>query len=125
MKRLPILVACACVSTAVFAADARVSIHVGEPGFYGRIDIVDYPPPQLVFAEPVIVQPAPASVVREPIYLHVPPGHAKDWRKHCRKYNACGERVYFVQEDCYNDVYVPRHRDGKHNKKKGKGPKEG
>jgi hypothetical protein len=52
---------------------------------------------------------------RQPIYLHVPPGHAKNWRKHCREYNACGERVYFVQNDWYEREYVPRyqkqHRD--------------
>ena len=64
--------------------------------------------------------------MRQPIYLHVPPGHAKDWRKHCRKSNACGQPVYFVQEDWYNNVYVPRYRDRErhgqgHDKKHGKG----
>jgi hypothetical protein len=34
-------------------------------------------------------------------YQQVPPGHARNWRKHCREYNACGERVYFVQNDWY------------------------
>jgi hypothetical protein len=56
-----------------------------------------------------------AAMNRQPIYLHVPPGHAKNWRKHCREYNACGERVYFVQNDWYEREYVPRyqkqHRD--------------
>ena len=37
----------------------------------------------------------------QPIYLHVPPGHAKNWRKHCHKYNACGQPVYFVVSDEY------------------------
>ena len=50
-------------------------------------------------------------VPREPIYLHVPPGHAKNWRKHCRKYDACGERVYFVQDSWYNQVYVPSYQE--------------
>ena len=125
MKSLLIVAAVASATTSAGAADVGVSIHVGEPGFYGRIDIGSFPPPQLVYPEPVIVQPVPVGVVRQPIYLHVPPGHAKDWRKHCRKYNACGQPVYFVQEDWYNDVYVPRHHDDQHKKKKGKGHKEG
>jgi len=45
-----------------------------------------------------------------PLYLRVPPGHIKDWRKHCREYNACGERVYFVEENWYNHEYVPRYQ---------------
>ena len=39
---------------------------------------------------------------------------------------TCGQPVYFVQEDWYNTVYVPRYREGKHHgqgqdKKRGKG----
>ncbi|MNN39992.1 hypothetical protein D3C81_1540490 [compost metagenome] len=45
-----------------------------------------------------------------PIYLRVPPGHAKHWSKHCRKYNACNQEVYFVQDSWYNNQYVPRYR---------------
>ena len=37
-------------------------------------------------------------VPRSPIYLYVPPGHAKNWGKHCARYNACSQPVYFVQE---------------------------
>jgi hypothetical protein len=48
---------------------------------------------------------------REPIYLRVPPGHARHWAKHCREYNACGERVFFVQDDWYNREYVPRYQE--------------
>jgi hypothetical protein len=124
MNRLLIVAAVASATMSALAAEVGVSVHVGEPGFYGRIDIGSFPPPQLVFPEPVIIQPVPVGVVRQPIYLHVPPGHAKDWRKHCRKYNACGQPVYFVQEDWYSNVYVPRYRDAQ-NKKKGKGHKVG
>ena len=46
-----------------------------------------------------------------PIYLRVPPGHSKNWSKHCRSYNACNQRVYFVNNDWYDNVYVPQHRD--------------
>jgi len=125
MKRFLIVAAVAAATTSAVAAEVGVSVHVGEPGFYGRIDIGNFPPPQLVYPEPVIIQAVPVGVVRQPIYLHVPPGHAKDWRKHCRKYNACGQPVYFVQEDWYSNVYVPRYRDAHQKKKKGKDRKEG
>ena len=126
MNRLLIAAALAAATVPALAADVAVSVHVGQPGFYGRIDIGNFPPPRLLYPEPVIIQPVRVGVVRQPIYLHVPPGHAKDWRKHCRKYNACGQPVYFVQENWYNNVYVPRYRDGKrdgkgHDKKHGKG----
>jgi len=112
------------------AADVNVSVSVGQPGFYGRIDIGAFPPPVLVYPEPVVVQPVPVGVVRAPLYLHVPPGHAKNWRKHCKKYDACGYPVYFVQDRWYNEVYVPAYRekhDKGHDKKppKDKGPKGG
>jgi hypothetical protein len=129
MKRLLIIATLTAGTTSALAADVGVSVQVGQPGFYGRIDVGNFPPPLVVYPEPVIIQPVPVGVVRQPIYLHVPPGHAKDWRKHCRKYNACGQPVYFVQEDWYNDVYVPRYREDKnhgqgHGKKQGKRHKE-
>ncbi|MEC5398445.1 hypothetical protein [Uliginosibacterium sp. H1] len=102
------------------AADVGVSISVGEPGFYGRIDIGDYPRPRVIYAEPVIIQPVPAGVVYRPVYLHVPPGHAKNWRKHCKHYDACGRPVYFVEERWYSDVYVPAYHE-KHHGPKGHG----
>ena len=92
------------------AADVGVSISVGQPGFYGRIDIGNVPPPVLMYPQPVIIQPAPVAVVRQPIYLHVPPGHAKDWRRYCARYAACGQPVYFVQDRWYNEVYVPQYQ---------------
>jgi uncharacterized protein YcfJ len=102
----------ALLSTTALAAGVAASVSVGQPGFYGRIDIGDVPPPQLLYAEPILVQPVPVGVMRQPIYLHVPPGHAKNWRKHCGKYNACGEPVYFVQESWYNNVYAAHYREG-------------
>ncbi len=98
------------ISAPVHAADVGVSISVGQPGFYGRIDIGNVPPPAVMYPQPMIVQPAPVAVVRQPIYLHVPPGHAKDWRRHCARYAACNQPVYFVQDSWYQQVYVPHHR---------------
>ena len=97
------------VSAPALAADVAVSLSIGQPGFYGQIDIGDYPPPQLIYRQPVMVERV--MIERPPIYLRVPPGHAKNWRKHCREYNACGERVYFVQNNWYQHEYVPRYQE--------------
>ena len=94
-----------------FAGDIGVSISVGQPGFYGQIEIGNTPRPPVVYAQPVVVARAPEYVAAEPIYLHVPPGHEKHWNKHCGEYHACGRPVYFVRDDWYNNEYVPRHRD--------------
>lgn len=97
----------ASISSPASAAD--VSISVGQPGFYGQLNIGGYPQPQLLYPQAVVIQPAPRNAA--PLYLHVPPGHAKHWSKHCREYNACGRPVYFVQESWYNEVYAPRYRE--------------
>ena len=120
MKRFLFAAAVAAITVPALAAEAGVSVQIGEPGFYGRIDIGGFPPPQLIYPQPVVIQRVPVGVVREPIYLHVPPGHSKHWSKHCRKYNACGEPVYFVQDGWYNQEYVPRYRE-MHSEGHGKG----
>jgi len=73
----------------------------------------------LVYAEPVVVvqQPRPAQV--QPIYLHVPPGHAKHWSKHCRKYNACGLPVYFVKSEEYELKKPKKEKKEKKEKREG------
>ncbi len=97
--------------TTANAADVSVRvIAAGEiaPGVYGRVDIGSGPPPPLVYVEPrIIVQPAPTVRV-QPVYLHVPPGHAKDWAKHCKHYNACGQPVYFVRSSEYDKAKKPK-----------------
>ena len=121
MKRF-LIVAAAAVATVTIpalAADVGVSISIGQPGFYGRLDIGDYPQPQVIYRQPIIIiERVPMN--RPPIYLHVPPGHAKNWSKHCRKYNACGERVYFVQDDWYNREYVPRYQEQHRDRRAGR-----
>lgn len=108
MKRLLFAAALALATLPVFASDVGVSISVGQPGFYGRLDIGGYPPPQLIYRQPMIIEHV--DVYRPPIYLRVPPGHAKHWRRYCSSYHACGERVYFVQDRWYSREYVPRYR---------------
>ena len=93
----------------VIAADVGVSVSIGQPGFYGHLDIGDYPAPRVIYAQPRIIEQR--GMGGPPVYLRVPPGHARNWRKHCREYNACGEQVYFVKDDWYNREYAPRYRE--------------
>jgi hypothetical protein len=105
------IAAALCAATVPALAQTNVSISVGQPGFYGRIDLGDFRAPPVVYAQPVIIERR-AHYEAAPIYLRVPPGHAKNWRKHCGAYNACGQRVLFVQDNWYNNTYAPRYRDG-------------
>jgi hypothetical protein len=73
------------------------------------VDVGNLPQPQVIYVQPVAIEPVPMN--RRPVYLHVPPGHAKHWRKHCHEYNACGERVLFVQDGWYNREYVPHYQE--------------
>jgi hypothetical protein len=57
----------------------------------------------------MIIRPAPVAVA--PLYLRVPPGHAKNWRRYCDRYRACGRPVYFVQDDWYRHEYAPRYQE--------------
>ncbi len=91
MKRLLFAAALAAATVPALATDVGVSVSIGQPGFYGRLDIGGYPQPQVIYRRPIVVERMPVD--RPPVYLRVPPGHAKHWRKHCREYNACGERV--------------------------------
>ena len=92
------------------------------PGVYGRIEFGTAPPPPVIYQQPVIIQRPAVLVQQQPLYLHVPPGHAKKWSKHCAKYNACGQPVYFVKvagDDRFErDQYREKH------KHKGKGHKD-
>lgn len=88
--------------------DVGVSVRIGQPGFYGVIDIGSFPRPVLVTPQPVII--VDGGHRRAPMYLNVPPGHRKDWRKHCKHYGACGHPVYFVRNDWYDGVYAPEYR---------------
>ena len=103
------------ISTPTLADDLGISISIGQPGFYGQINLgTNYPRPRLIYPNPVLVMPPPVAVQQQPIYLYVPPGHAKKWDKYCYRYNACNQSVYFIQRDWYNDVYVP-HYHSQHN----------
>jgi hypothetical protein len=117
--------------TAAAQTSVGVSVSVHQPGVYGRIDIGNAPPP-VVYARPVIITQPAVVVPAQPTYLYVPPGHQKNWRKHCHRYNACGQPVYFVKESWIRERYEEDRRHHHHDDHgpgqgkghgKGKGPK--
>lgn len=114
--------AAAIAAGTAIAADVSVGVTIsGEvaPGVYGRVDIGSRPPPPVLYPQPVIILKSPKPAQMAPVYLHVPPGHAKNWSKHCRKYNACGQPVYFVKSAEYEPGY--KHPGKGQGKGKGKG----
>ena len=101
-------------------AKAQVDINAtisGEvrPGVYGRVVVGEQRPP-LVYEQPVIVERVEAPP--EPVYLHVPPEHARNWHRYCHEYQACNRPVYFVRSAEYEPGYrghekhERRHHDG-------------
>jgi hypothetical protein len=104
------LIAALLVSAAGGAmAQVGVDIHIGAPSYYGNIDLGNYGPPPVLYRQPIIIE-RDTRYVGQPMYLRVPPGHAKKWSKHCAAYNACGRPVYFVQDSWYNNTYAPNYR---------------
>jgi hypothetical protein len=91
------------------AVDVGVGITIREPGVYGRIEIGSQPPPPVLYPQPVIIARPAVVVAQPPMYLYVPPGHAKNWGKHCHRYNACARQVYFVQESWVEETYSRAH----------------
>ena len=102
----------AALTPALAATSVGVSLSVVQPGVYGRIDIGSFPQPAVVYPQPVIYAPPPVAVVQQPVYLYVPPGHQKKWGKYCGRYNACGQPVYFVQENWVRERYEGEHGHG-------------
>ena len=114
MKRLLCIAALTMAAGSAFAADVGLSVNIGVPGGYGRVDIGGFEPPPVLYPQPVYVQRGPSREAPPPLYLHVPPDHARNWRRHCAEYGACGQPVYFVQDRWYRDVYTPRYREMQH-----------
>ena len=92
-----------------WAADVGVSIQFSQPGVYGRVDIGQFPQPQVIVPQPVVIAPTPAGPPPEPVYLWVPLEHRKHWDRYCGQYHACGVPVYFVNHVWYRD-HVLTHR---------------
>lgn len=100
------------LSMSVFAVQAEtnvgVSISLGQPGFYGTLDLNNYPQPQLIAVNPSVIYAVPAGA--QPLYLKVPRNHRLHWKNYCSRYNACNRQVYFVSHTWYNNVYVPQYQ---------------
>src|SRR5258708_10163700 len=110
LSRPPLLLA-ACAVVGVHAADVNIRVIVPgdlQPGVYGRVDFGSAPPPPVLYEQPVIIvkntRPQPVA----PLYLHVPPGPATNWSKHCRKYGASDLPVLFVRSAEYEPGYKPK-----------------
>ena len=113
MQRYFLSLTAVCCSICLFfvaaPAQASTSIIVDEPGFYGRLDLGGYPSPRLMYPDAIIIDRVASPP--PPAYLRVPPGHAKNWRRYCDRYRACGRPVYFVQDDWYRHEYAPRYQE--------------
>jgi hypothetical protein len=92
-------------------AQVGVSVGINAPGVYGRVNVGPLPPEALIAPAPVIIAPPSLAVARAPIYLYVPPEHRLHWARYCGRYAACGQPVYFVQENWVHDRYVHEHPD--------------
>lgn len=104
MRTVYSILSVAALAVGATCAHAQISVNAVisgpvVPGVYGQVAIGSAPPPPVVYAQPTIIEPVPAGA--PPIYLHVPPGHAKDWRHHCHEYHACNRPVYFVKSAEY------------------------
>ncbi|MGB7563572.1 MAG: hypothetical protein WBM08_02355 [Prochlorococcaceae cyanobacterium] len=110
--RIQNLLTLALFSTLLMApalAQVGFTIQLGQPNYYGGLNLQGYPNPQYYNTNPVLIEPNLASY-GQPVYLRVPPGQRQNWRSYCGRYNACNRKVYFVQDNWYNSVYAPRYR---------------
>jgi hypothetical protein len=98
------------VSPLLAQAQVGVSVNIGEPGFFGQINLGNAAPPPVVYAQPVIIQAPPPGPPMAPLYLRVPPEHHKNWGRYCAQYNACGRKVFFVSDDWYRNTYAPQYK---------------
>ena len=94
------LAALALTCAAGFAqAQAYISGSISgqlAPGVYGQVNIGNAAPPQVLYAQPMWGGPVVPQV--QPIYMWVPPGHSRNWRRYCGQYHACGKPVYFLRD---------------------------
>ena len=100
------------------------------PGVYGRVELGNNSHPDIYYPQPVVIVQEPRYAKYKPVYLHVPPGHAKHWSKHCQEYHACERPVYFVKSVEYEESYQREHahdhdHDHDHDGKKSKGKEKG
>jgi hypothetical protein len=93
-------------------AQVGFTIQLGQPNYYGGLNLQGYPNPQFYNSSPILIQPTGVGYGQS-VYLRVPPDQRQNWRNYCGRYNACNQRVYFVQDNWYDSVYAPRYRKSK------------
>ncbi len=121
------------VASTVTADDLGISVILEKevaPGVYGRVEIGNDSRPSVYYREPMLIVTDSRYARSRPVYLHVPPGHAKNWGKHCSKYHACDRPVYFVRSAEYDEHYHEDHeshrgKDDHPGKGKGQGNGKG
>lgn len=103
-------------SLVAYAGTPIINLSIGgeiSPGVYGQVHFGSAPPPPVFYPQPVIIRRHSSAVDVPPLYLHVPPGHARKWDRHCHRYDACGRPVYFVKSAEYEPGYRS-HKSKKH-----------
>ncbi len=90
------IIAVALLTAAAGAMAQNLSLQLGQTGYYGSIDLGNLNRPPVIYQEPMVIQMVPQYRNAAPIYLRVPPGHAKKWSKHCGSW--------------YNNTYAPHYR---------------
>lgn len=95
-----VAIAAATCAAAQSAGDYRNVTAGGplRPGVYGRITVrPTAPPPPLIYPRPTIASQALVPAQAKPVYLYVPPGQVRKWKKACVRWSACDEPVLFVR----------------------------
>jgi hypothetical protein len=96
-------------SAAPLLAEVSAPVTLGEPEFYGRLELDEgYYRPRVVHDRPVVLDRRFQNMA--PIYVRAPRDQYRDWRRHCAKYDACERPVYFVRDEWYTQIYAPRYR---------------
>lgn len=78
MKRLLFAaVLLAATAAPALATDVGISLRIGQPAIYGRVDIGGYPPPRVIYRQPMVVERVPVYVVQNGWYQreYVPRHH--------------------------------------------------
>lgn len=120
MKQLIVTTLAALVIAPAFAQPSvGVTIGINQPGVYGRINLGDVPQQALVLPQPVIIVAPRPRAPREPVYLYVPPVQQQNWSRYCRNYGACGQPVYFVQDQWVRERYEEAHPGWDHGRHRG------
>lgn len=97
-------------------AQTALTLQLGQPGYFGPINLGNQPPPPVIGYGPIIVRPDSRGRERwiqagnQPLYLRVPMNQVRNWGRYCGLYQACNVPVQFVRDDWYRNVYAPRVR---------------